>query len=97
MERNAGPTLRSDLALNRTLGDLTTAKAGAERKPRLCLAKYRSEFVRKLRQICRRLRTRLHRELCPSLHLDLNLQLNLSLNPLLYRAFSATLFKTLLQ
>ena len=63
MGRNAGPPSRSDLALNRALGDITTAKAGAERKPRLCLAKYPAKYVGKYRQKYRRLRTRLHHQL----------------------------------
>ena len=83
---------------------LTTGTWKLAPQARLCPAKYRSSFARKLRRKYRRLRTRLYCQLHRSLYLDLNLNPNLDLNldlnlnlnlylfPRLFRQLFAALF-----
>lgn len=67
-------------------------------KPRLCLTKYLSLYVRKYRQKCPQPCARLRRHMCRNLngepYLDLNLDLDLNLNPFLFLNSFQSLFRT---
>ena len=64
-------------------------RAGAERKPRLCPAKYPEKFDGKYRQMCLQPCARLRRDVCTDLNPELYLDLNSHLNPRLHRALLA--------